>query len=202
MPREYANEERAALIVLMLENRDVPNTELDKDLKARLSKGGRERLNEDGLLRSWKVGNRLVHRITDEGITWCLEDLRAGGPPSRTGALSRAHFAVLKIFIEHHRRHGTLVEVIRSGGDLETLIRSAYLDLSVKPQDWVRLARLRPELNGADRAEVDAVLLGMARAGEVHLVPESNRKALTDADHAAAIRIGSEDKHLMAIEES
>jgi len=202
MPEEFANDERAALIVLMLENRDVPNVELDRELKVRLGKPGRERLNEIGLLRSWREKNRLVHRITDEGITWCLEDLAAGGAPTRSGPLSRAHSAVLRLFVEYHRRRGTLAEVIRSGGDLESVIRAAYLALSVKPQDWVRLARLRPELDGADRDEVDGVLLGMFKAGEVHLVPESNRKALTDADHAAAIRIGSEDKHLLAIEGS
>jgi hypothetical protein len=33
-------------------------------------------------------------------------------------------------------------------------------------------------------------------------VPESNRKALTEADHDAAIRIGREDNHLLSIETS
>jgi len=202
MPEKFANDERAALIVLMLENRAVPNPELADGLMVRLSKRGRERLNEIGLLRSWKEKARFVHRITDEGITWCLNDLTEGGSPSSSGPLARAHFAVLRAFIEYHRRRGTLVEVIRSGRDLEAVIRSAYLALSVKPQDWVRLARLRPRLDGADRDEVDAVLLRMARTGSVHLAPDSNRKVLTEADHAAAIRIGGEDNHLVAIEES
>jgi len=202
MPEEFANDERAALIVLMLENRDVPNVELDRELKVRLGKPGRERLNEIGLLQSWKEKNRLVHRITDEGITWCTKDLAAGGPPSSSGPLSRAHFAVLKLFIQYHQRRGTLAEVIRSVGDLESVIRAAYQVLSVKPQDWVRLAKLRPELNGADKEDVDEVLLEMVKTGEVHLAPDSNRKVLTEADHAAAIRIAGEDNHLVAIEES
>jgi hypothetical protein len=108
---------------------------------------------------------------------------------------------MLRHFVRYHQQRGTLVEVIRSG-DLESLIRKVYLDLSVKPQDWVRLAKLRPRLNGADRTEVDAQLLKMVKAGTTHLAPDSNRKVLTDADHTAAIRIGSEDKHLMAIEGS
>ena len=49
---------------------------------------------------------------------------------------------------------------------------------------------------------MDETLLKMVRTGYAHLVPDSNRKVLTDEDHAAAIRIGGEDKHLMAIEES
>lgn len=83
---------------------------------------------------------------------------------------------------------------------LESLIREVYYDLSVKPQDWIRLARIRPRLNGADKSEVDDVLLKMMKTGTVHLAPDSNRKVLTDADHAAAVRIGGEDLHLMAIE--
>lgn len=202
MPEKFGNDERAALIVLMLENRDVANVELDRELKVRLGKDGRERLNEIGLLQSWKEKNRLWHRITDEGIAWCLDDLAAGEPPVKSGPLSRAHFAVLKLFIRYHQRRNTLAEVIRSGEDLESVIRAAYQALSVKPQDWVRLARLRPELNGAERDEVDAVLLEMVKTGTVHLAPDSNRKVLTEADHAAAIRVAGEDNHLVAIEES
>lgn len=78
-------------------------------------------------------------------------------------------------------------------------IAAAYLELSAKDQDWVRLAKLRP-LVQANRADVDAELLALARTGLVHLAPDSNRKALTDTDHAAAIRVGSQDKHLIAIE--
>lgn len=63
----------------------------------------------------------------------------------------------------------------------QTQITAAYLDLAKTDADWVRLA--------------------MIRTGMVHLAPDSNRKVLTDADHAAALRIGSEDKHLLAIED-
>ena len=202
MPEEFANDERAALIVLMLENRDVRNVELDRELKVRLRKDGRERLNDIGLLHSWKEKNGLWHRITDEGIAWCMKDLAAGETPPTSGPLSRAHFAVLKVFIQYHQRQGTLADVIRASADLESVIRAAYLELSVKPQDWVRLAKLRPRLNGAEKDEVDAVLLEMVKTGTVHLAPDSNRKVLTDADHAAAVRVAGEDNHLVAIEES
>lgn len=83
---------------------------------------------------------------------------------------------------------------------LEARIRMAYQELSTKPQDWIRLARLRPLLGGADKSDVDKALITMMRSGAVYLVPDSNRKVLTGADHEAAIRIGGEDKHLIAIE--
>jgi hypothetical protein len=40
----------------------------------------------------------------------------------------------------------------------------------------------------------------LARTGEVHLAPDSNRKVLKAVDHESAIRLGSEDKHLIAID--
>lgn len=61
---------------------------------------------------------------------------------------------------------------------------------------------LRPLLDGAPASEVDAVLKELSRQGRLHLAPESNRKALTDADHEAAIRVGGEDNHLLSIEVS
>ncbi|WP_234995763.1 hypothetical protein [Streptoalloteichus hindustanus] len=188
-------------MVLMLANREVPNTELANQHKIKLSPDGRDRLNRDGLLRTRTETRPYVHQITEEGISWCVQDLVEGEPPSRSGPLARAYAELLRRIVRYHQQRGTLVEAIRSG-DLESLIRAVYLDLSVKPQDWVRLAKLRPRLNGADKDEVDKVLLGMIKTGKVHLAPDSNRKVLTDADHAAAIRIGSEDKHLLAIEES
>lgn len=84
--------------------------------------------------------------------------------------------------------------------DLQAKIREAYLTTASKPQDWVPLRTIRP-LVGGERADVDQALIALVRTGTVHLVPDSNRKALTDADRAAAIRIGTEDKHLIAIEE-
>lgn len=200
MPREYSNQERAALFELMLANRVMLNRELAKELKIKLGPTERDRLNEEGLLRSWKE-SVIHHQITDEGIDWCMNKMVEGNVPAPSGPLARAETKMLRIFALYHQRRGTLLEVIRSG-DLETLIRAAYLDLSVKPQDWVRLAKLRPRLNGADKVEVDEVLLRMVRTGAVHLAPDSNRKVLTDADHAAAVRIGDEDNHLVAIEES
>lgn len=202
MPEKFGNDERAALIMLMLEGRDVSNVELDRELKVRLRKDGRERLNDLGLLRSWKEKTGIWHRITDEGVAWCLEDLAEGEPASTSGPLPRAQSAVLQRFMRFHARDNTLAEVFRSYEDLESVIRAAYLELSVKPQDWVRLAKLRPKLNGADKGEVDAVLLEMVKTGTVHLAPDSNRKVLTEDDHAAALRIAGEDNHLVAIEES
>ncbi|MFJ6675949.1 hypothetical protein ACIQMJ_33030 [Actinosynnema sp. NPDC091369] len=202
MPKKYGTQEQAALLTIRRLNRDVLNTELaQRNIK--LTVAGRNRLNKDGLLVSDTETRPYVHRITDEGVRWCESVIAAIEPPLGSGALVREVFGLLHEAVSVLRRCGIgPADIFRAGDDLESVIRAAYLELSVKPQDWVRLAKLRPKLNGAEKDEVDDVLLEMFKNGEIHLVPESNRKALTEADHAAAIRIGSEDKHIMAIEES
>lgn len=200
MPETYAPSARAALVQLMLEDRVIPNVELLKDYKIELGRDDREALNDDGLIETVKEGRRLVHRITDKGVAWCMNDLSEGEAPSRMGPLARVHTAVLRRVMRFLTERGLFAEAVRTG-NLEDLIRQVYLELGDGYQDWVRLAKIRPRLD-AERGEVDETLLQMVKAGDTHLVPSSNRKVLTAEDHAAAISIGGEDKHLMAIEES
>ncbi|MFE3178673.1 hypothetical protein ACFXPA_46525 [Amycolatopsis sp. NPDC059090] len=63
--------------------------------------------------------------------------------------------------------------------------------------EWIGLVDFRRAL-GRGRAAVDEHLRRLSRRGIVCLVPESNRKALTQADHDAAIRIGGQDNHLLS----
>lgn len=217
MPDKYGPHETATLFVLLLENREVPNPELKTDFKIDLRPTGRTKLNRAGLVDTRKDGRRLVHRITSAGVAWCESELVAGLEiPSRPSPMVRAVFEILPRLVAAARSRGLrLADLLAPTGDdgspdkgtdapadLETLIRAAYGELSVKAQDWVRLAKLRQKLDGAEKSEVDQVLLAMTRTGFVHLAPDSDRKTLTDADRAAAIRIGKEDKHLVAIEES
>lgn len=51
------------------------------------------------------------------------------------------------------------------------------------------------------RHDLDAALTRMYRIPGVSLVPEDNQKTLTDADHVAALSIGDQAKHLIAIED-
>ncbi|MCG8921841.1 hypothetical protein [Lentzea sp. CC55] len=201
MPKTYAPSARAALVQLMLEDRVIPNVELLKEYKIELGRDDRDALNEDGLIETTKEGRRLVHRITEEGVAWCMNDLSEGEAPTRMGPLARVHAAVLRRVLRFLKDHGLFGEAIRADVDLEELIRQVYLELGDGYQDWVRLAKIRPRL-AAGRDEVDETLLRMVKGGDTHLVPSSNRKVLTAEDHEAAIRIGGEDKHLMAIEES
>lgn len=83
---------------------------------------------------------------------------------------------------------------------LQDRIRSAYTVCADYERGvWVGLAELRMFLQDVPRAEVDEALRLINREADVNLVPESNLKALTAADVAAAVHFGDQDKHLIWI---
>jgi hypothetical protein len=87
------------------------------------------------------------------------------------------------------------------GDAVEQKVRAAYVRLAARAGGWVDLVRLRGELPTVSRHDMDAALTRMYRIKGVSLIPEENQKTLTDADRAAAVVIGDQDKHLIAIED-
>jgi hypothetical protein len=83
---------------------------------------------------------------------------------------------------------------------VESAIRAVYADLVDKDGGWVGLAPLRAKLGAYSRAEVDRALRGLVVQPGVHIVPVANLKSLTSADREAALRLGGEDNHAIAIE--
>jgi len=202
MPEKYGSHEQATLFALMLARTEVGNPDLKKNYGIELRAAARDRLNKDGRIRSWMVGRRYVHQITDDGVAWCAKEFDRLEAPERAGALPRVMFEVMHRFPQYLRWRDIDFADFIERGSLEELIRNLYEQLSTKSGDWVRLAKIRPQTEGVDREAIDAVLAKMIKTDWVHLAPDSNRKALTGEDHEAAIRIGNEDKHLLAIEES
>ena len=203
MTARLGNPHKSALLALMALAREVPNPELQEIAGFTITGEVRTTLNDDGLVDSRKVGRAFVHELTEKGWAHCAKELTAD-PPARPGPFGNALYLVLTGLDRYLRRNKLrLADVFQiESPDLEFDIRTAYHKRALKPRDWVRLAEVRPLLNGATKSEVDDVLREMSRAGRAHLAPDSNRKGLTEADHLAAIRVGSEDKHLLAIEES
>jgi hypothetical protein len=198
MAESLGNSEKAVLIALLLTDGEITTPDLKRRHGVDLPKKTREKLDAAGLIESHTEKPPYRYRITQRGREKCETLFASGEWPTRPTALLAVVWELFGSVIAYLRWHDArLVDVV-----LESAIRSTYQELSKKPQDWVRLAKLRPALDGASRDDVDRVLLAMSRTGLVHLSPDSNRKALTEADRAAAIRIGSEPKHLVAIEES
>src|SRR5262249_28776651 len=62
MPEKYGSHEQAALFALMLARTEVGNPDLKKDYGIELRVASRDKLNKDGLIRSWQVKRRYVHQ--------------------------------------------------------------------------------------------------------------------------------------------
>lgn len=204
MANELRNADRAALLALMGAGGAASNTELEVTAGLRLDGEPRRRLNKALLVTSTRSGNKpFNHTLTRSGWSWCTEELLAE-LPVRPGPLGGALYAVLRgLDGALEARNLTLIDFLSSGvRNIEVDIRAAYQKLADRRRAMVRLADLRQLLNGASRTEVDEALKAMSKAGRANLMPDSNRKTLTDADHKAAIHLSRQDNHLIVIEES
>ena len=204
-PADLTGTERAVLLVLMAESRPVPNPDL-ANLGPKLDKPGRDKLNRLGLIESHRSGGRFVHELTDRGWRLCRDIFSDDAPPRSTGP-AKTLYTVLGALDRYLRRADlSLADVFGPDADdptpatIEDRVRHAYVSLTPRPGGWVSLTRLRTELADTSRAEVDAALHTLYRTPGVSLIPEENQKVLNAADRDAAIVIGDQDKHLIAIE--
>jgi hypothetical protein len=198
----------AVLIVLMAEARSILNTELRSRYGINVEKDRRVKLNRLQLVHSEKSGNTYLHELDDKGWTRVHEDLDVSSPRARTisGALAALHGNLRDRVLPRTRCHNLTemfsredIAASEPSTDLEARLRAAYTALAAKPTAWVSLTRLRPFFADVLDADVDEALRRLNRAPDVTLVPEENQKSLTDADRVAAIHLGGQDKHLLAI---
>lgn len=222
----FNGKERAALFTLLAEGRQVSNTELKELTGFVLDGPERRNLNALKLVKSERPvrGRAYFHTITPAGRDWCATEL---GSPRRTGAktiegalyvmlsglgryLDAAGLNLADIFPSNDGgnsrdvgRHSataaeTGAETTGDPAEVEARILSAYRSLAQRPAQFVKLAVLRPHAAGIPPADIDSALARMYRAQRVNLIPHSSPQLVTDEDRRAALRIGGEDKHLIA----
>jgi hypothetical protein len=210
MTDRLGHKQTASMLALMVLAREVSNPELRTIVGFSIDGKVRVELNELRFVASRMQGRCYVHELTDQGWAWCADELgqTTAPPPSPRSTLVTVMYTIFGGLDEYLRREKLrLADVFApsvelTAAEIESRIRAAYRKLAPSPRDWVGLVDLRPLLGDAPTQEVDAVLKELSRIGQVHLVPESNRKTLTPADHDAAVRIGGEDSHLLSIEVS
>ena len=207
MNDRLTSQDVSALLTLMAVAREIDNTELAEKTGIRITGDVRRRLNGLGLVTSTREGNKpYVHDLTDKGWVRCRSEFSAERP-ARPGYYGYAFFAVLNgldRFLNRENRQLADVFQPEAGGDtdLEAQIRAAYRKIAPRPGEPVSLAKLRAQLNGAPKEDVDAVLATLGRKQVVTLTPNPNGKDVTAEDRAAAVRIGGDENHMISIEES
>lgn len=217
-PNELSGVEQAVLLVLMAEGRPVPNPELEK-LGPALKKSYRDRLKDRKLI-DVTPGVPMKLELIEDGWDLCRQ-LIGTEPPVGVRGQGKALYTLMKALRRYFDRENLeLSEVFntsegnepsdvkpavpsvksRTGGDLESRVRSAYSRLADEPGSLVRLVWLRAELADIPRRDLDAALVEFTNQRGVSLLPQEDQKMLTDEDRAAAVRIGVKDNHLIAIE--
>jgi hypothetical protein len=212
--------ERAALLLLVaVATPEVANPDLNDRFGVTITGDGWRGLNERKLVKTEKRGRSLTHEVTDDGWARAREELTGLLPKSVLGQaavaaiteqlhryLARADVALSEVFAAPTEAEKAPADedvpaaVPQANSDLETRIRAAYRSLAPEPNAWVLLTDLRPLLDDVSKAEFDAALVELNRAPDVTLTPETNKKSLSAADKAAAVEIGRQKKHLIAIE--
>jgi hypothetical protein len=214
--------ENAILIVLMAEAREITNVELKARYGLDVKKKNRDNLTKDRLIESRKEGRSNALLLADNGWRRVRDGLDfSKSSPKALGAALTALCESLRTRVMPQTGHSNFSEMFSranlstqtnasgppshnrpvpgSGNNLDVRIRNAYAALSGEPGAWVGLARLRPFFGDVPVGDLDDALRQLERAPDVNIVPESNRKALTEKDRDAALHIGGQDKHLLAI---
>ncbi|MEU8257525.1 hypothetical protein AB0C06_25015 [Micromonospora inaquosa] len=213
-----------ALVVLMVEARRLTNVELKELAGFTLTGKDNKKLVDLGLVDTDKSRRTFAHELTDEG--WRVaRQLHTTAPPKQGGSTTRSLFVVLsnlhrsldRLRVSHgdffkqtgatapavgeprHEAPAPAAAAPVSAAEVEALVRSAYRDLATAPGAWVGLADVRDRLADTDRAALDAALRTMVGREDVRIIPVANTKSLTARDRAAAVRIGNEDNHALAI---
>jgi hypothetical protein len=200
MPDELTSVQRYVLLTLMIKARAMPLTAFPS-----LKVDQRRKLIANGLIETTE--KPITLDLTRKGHDVAEREFTAE-PPARSGSAGVALYAALDFLRQLTEHTGAeprdlfrLRFDVRTpvSSDLETRIRKTYDQLAPQAGDYIMLAELRSELHGVPKTEVDAALIRLNRHPDVHLVPESNQKVLTDEQRSAAVSIGNQHKHLLAI---
>jgi hypothetical protein len=209
---ELTPSENAILIVLMAEARELLNTELKARYGLDVRKVSRDKFARRRYVASRRSGPTYALALDDEGWVHAQGELafRSNGATAHAAALTALLTSLRDRVLERSgcKSYAELFALsdVRgpvSGPDQERLLRTrivnAYAALAAEPGGWVRLTRLRPFFGDVPAAAVDEALRKLSREPGVDIVPESNQRMLTGADIAAALHLGGQDKHLLAI---
>lgn len=222
--RPLTTVETAVLFILLAEAGPVPNADLAREHGCYLKREQRDHLVSLKLVDVERNSGRLVLTLSDKGWAHCRAELASGSAPARSGAAGGALFAILRRWDRYlTARQLSLGAFVNHGGEgtaavgeqplgeqkveerepqVEERVRAAYEKIASKAGELVSLADLRDVVGDLIRADVDAALRRLHRRPGVTLVPEANQKILDRRSRDAAVVIGDQPKHAIAMQAS
>ncbi|GGK51094.1 hypothetical protein [Nocardia camponoti] len=198
MSDQLSPAERAALLALLVEAREMTNADLFAVAGVTLTGKSRVKLNEAGFVATEKVGRALVHELTDRGAQWCAAELSTPRP-AKSGSYGGALYAVLAGL--HRYLEATdqvLTDIFQP--DIAGEILRTYRELTDGKPEQVRLAALRGQLAHVPADDFTKAMHLLAGRPGIHVRAEADRKTLTSDDHEAAIVLGETPRHLLTVE--
>ena len=202
MAAELTPTDYAFLIILKAAGRELSNTEMDTLFKVRLIGPVFAKLNGGGYVDSDTKHRPYRHVLTDKGRKELGEPLAIDndGDGERRSAGEKVLWAALVASQNDGLRiPAPLDNGVAPAADLDGRIRTAYRKLAAEPGEYVDLADLRPLFDDVPKARLDQALKQLFDSSDVRLEPEPFGHRIGDRERSAAIRIGGEDRHKLAI---
>ena len=201
---ELTSAEYCYLIILKAEDRELSNTEMHKLYGVRLVSPEYAKLNADGYIVSRTKPSPYRHTITDKGLKALAEPLtveqgRPAEGEKRAAKERELHWAAILAHRKLEGRPAKSNDRAPTAIDLDGRVRAAYLEVAGAAGRWIKLADLRAQLSDVSKAELDKTLEQMLGSPDVQLEPEPFGHRIGSAERKAAVHIGGEDRHKLAI---
>jgi hypothetical protein len=203
MAAELTSAEYAYLIILRAEDREISNTEMDELYGVRLRSPELAELNDAKYVVSTLKPSPYRHIITDAGIRALGKELKLeqGRVPEgkRRSAKEGDLYWAAMLAGQRLLRRSLGKKAAAPPMDLAGRVRAAYAELADGPGTWVKLANLRALLADVSKAELDKTLEQMLDSPDFQLEPEPFGHRIGPEERGAAVHIGGEDRHKLAI---
>lgn len=208
MAADLTSADYAYLVILKAEGGELSNTEMDHIYEVRLKSPDYEKLNAEGYVVTGTKSRPYRHAITDKGLRALKAPLviEQGRVPEgdRRSPRERQLFwagmvAQQKLLIGRHVAESSAVPEAEEPVDLDGRIRRVYTELAGTPGKWVSLTALRPLIGDVSKSELDKALVAMLDSPDVRLEPEPFGHRIGVEERQAAVHIGGEDRHKLAI---
>jgi hypothetical protein len=204
---ELTSAEYAYLIILRAEDRETSNNEMYRDYEVRLLGPERRQLIQQGYVLSADRPTPYRFVLTGKGVDalrrpLTIEQNRVTTGAKRAAGERQLYWAAMlaqqKLLLRSSGR-GKGTSDGAAPVDLAGRVRAAYTGLADEPGKYVRLADVRALLADVSKSELDKALEGMLDSPDVRLEPEPFGHRVGAAERSAAVHIGGEDRHKLAI---